>query len=313
MKKKNVLKLDGDTKHTIYWLIYSLTVLSVLLFAMFSLSVLNTGQGAFHVYFSLVLFSLGLSHSFLVLRAKLEKLSRINFVKQIIFAAIFIVIGILAIALPYNLHSYNIYCGFYFLIMAATNICNIFEKRPKIGKIIFHSFLSFIFFLLSLTAFYGKSENSQITTLMVCITIIVIATLIEVLTFAFARMQFKGLLKIMKKTYAFEILYGLLMLVVSFSLYFSMTEPDIHNFGDGLWYSFSVITTIGFGDKVVVDPVSRILSVILGIYGILVVAVITSIIVNFYNETKDKEDKEHDKNDQKKKEKETKENENKKG
>ena len=82
-----------------------------------------------------------------------------------------------------------------------------------------------------------------------------------------------------------------------------MTEPAIETFGDGLWYSFSVVTTIGFGDKVVVSTISRILSVILGIYGLLVVAVITSIIVNFYNETKDKEEKKAIREQRKKEEK----------
>ena len=53
---------------------------------------------------------------------------------------------------------------------------------------------------------------------------------------------------------------------------------------DSLWYSFSVITTIGFGDVFVVTTFGRILSVMLGISGIVVVALITSFIVNLYNE-----------------------------
>ena len=58
-------------------------------------------------------------------------------------------------------------------------------------------------------------------------------------------------------------------------------------YGDALWYCFAVVTTIGFGDFSAIRPLTRILSVILGIYGIIVVALITSIIVNFYNEVKD--------------------------
>jgi len=67
-------------------------------------------------------------------------------------------------------------------------------------------------------------------------------------------------------------------------------EDSITNIGDGLWYCFAVVTTIGFGDITAVTPIGRILTVILGIYGIIVVAVITSIIVNFYNETAGKKD-----------------------
>ena len=59
---------------------------------------------------------------------------------------------------------------------------------------------------------------------------------------------------------------------------------------DGLWYCFAIVTTIGFGDLTVTGTLSRILSVILGIYGIIVVSLITSIIVNFYNEVKNEDD-----------------------
>ena len=59
---------------------------------------------------------------------------------------------------------------------------------------------------------------------------------------------------------------------------------------DSLWYSFAVITTIGFGDVTVSTTLGRILSVILGISGIVVVALFTSIIVNFYNEMNKKRD-----------------------
>lgn len=61
---------------------------------------------------------------------------------------------------------------------------------------------------------------------------------------------------------------------------------------DALWYSFAVITTIGFGDVSVTTTLGRILSVILGICGIAAVALFTSLIVNFYNEmSKKREEK----------------------
>ena len=67
-------------------------------------------------------------------------------------------------------------------------------------------------------------------------------------------------------------------------------EPQITNFGDGLWYCFAVVTTIGFGDIAAQTLIGRIVTVVLGLYGLIVVALITSIIVNFYNETVGKKD-----------------------
>ena len=52
----------------------------------------------------------------------------------------------------------------------------------------------------------------------------------------------------------------------------------------GLWYSYSVISTVGFGDIVAVTLIGKILSVLLTMYSIIVIAIITGVVVNFYTE-----------------------------
>jgi hypothetical protein len=90
-----------------------------------------------------------------------------------------------------------------------------------------------------------------------------------------------------RKTYAAEILFGMLMLIIAFSIVLPQLDPGIPSFADALWYCFAIVTTIGFGDFAAATLPGRVISVVLGLYGIIVVALITSIIVNFYNETKD--------------------------
>jgi hypothetical protein len=109
-------------------------------------------------------------------------------------------------------------------------------------------------------------------------------------TIAFARIDMPTLKKIIRKTYAAEILFGIVLLIVAFSLVLPHFEEGIPTFNDALWYCFAIVTTIGFGDFSAVTPIGRILSVILGLYGIIVVALITSIIVNFYGEMKSNDD-----------------------
>ena len=118
--------------------------------------------------------------------------------------------------------------------------------------------------------------------------IIIIVSLAHIMAFAFSRIQLGAMIKILRKTYALEVLYGLVVLIFSFSFIFTIFEPAMENYGDALWYSFAIVTTIGFGDISATTAVGRVLSVILGIYGIIVVALITSVIVNFYNEVKNK-------------------------
>ena len=114
-------------------------------------------------------------------------------------------------------------------------------------------------------------------------------------TIAFARIDMPTLKKIIRKTYAAEILFGIVLLIVAFSLVLPHFEEGIPTFNDALWYCFAIVTTIGFGDFSAVTPIGRLLSVILGLYGIIVVALITSIIVNFYGEMKSVDDDNDDK------------------
>ena len=107
---------------------------------------------------------------------------------------------------------------------------------------------------------------------------------------AFSRIKMDVLRKIVRKTYAAEILFGMLMLIVAFSIVLPQFDAGIPSFEDALWYCFAVVTTIGFGDFSAITIPGRAISVVLGLYGIIVVALITSIIVNFYNETKNYED-----------------------
>ena len=97
--------------------------------------------------------------------------------------------------------------------------------------------------------------------------------------------------RVIVKTYAAEILAGLMIAVVGASILLPTFEPGITTFGDGLWYSFMLVTTIGFGDMTAVTPAGRLISVAVGIYGIVAMALITSILVSVYNESKEKENK----------------------
>lgn len=116
--------------------------------------------------------------------------------------------------------------------------------------------------------------------------LIILRSFTQILALSFSQIRMDILKKIIRKTYASEILLGLLLLIFAFSILLTIVDEGIGGFENALWFCFATVTTIGYGDVAVASPLGRILGVILGIYGIVVVALITSIIVNFYNETK---------------------------
>ena len=168
-------------------------------------------------------------------------------------------------------------------VYIARAIGRIVNDRTK-ASIIFNVVTGALFLILSIVLILA-SDVPLITAMLIALTQIALC-LVAVCVLAFRRIQLRVLAKIIRKTYAAEIFMGMIMLVLSFSVAFAMLEPDFKGYGDALWYSFAVVTTIGFGELHATNIVTRILSVILGLYGIVVVAVLTSIIVNFYSEVR---------------------------
>ena len=90
--------------------------------------------------------------------------------------------------------------------------------------------------------------------------------------------------KIIKRTNADKIVYGFLGYFCLCAFLIWMVEPGIPRLGDSVWYSFSVITSIGFGDYTAVTMIGRTISIVLGIYGAVVLAMIPGILVSYYME-----------------------------
>lgn len=217
-----------------------------------------------------------------------------NFKKNM-FENIFLTTFIFILAVLVALTKFGIYflitsmfC--YSLTIIAYCLLKMREDRST-QSIIFRSLcivLSFLFsFVFFFPAIFTKhaSSVSNSNFIVLCFTVMIIVSSSKNIAIPYhKKLKVNIISKIIKKSMVNEIILSLLILVVVCSIYFTLVEPNIESYVDALWYSFSVITTIGFGDVSVTTTFGRILSIILGISGIAVVAVFTSFIVNFYNE-----------------------------
>ncbi len=98
--------------------------------------------------------------------------------------------------------------------------------------------------------------------------------------------------RILKQTGTADILISYLIFVFIAALIVFLTEPDITNYADALWYCYDVISTTGFGDIVVHGMIAKLCSVVVTVYSLIVIAIITGIFANFYMQVIDERRKE---------------------
>ena len=73
--------------------------------------------------------------------------------------------------------------------------------------------------------------------------------------------------------------FGVLFLFCSLMVW--LADPGCLSFGDGMWFSFEAVSTIGFGDIEAAGPIARAATVVLSIFSVFYIALITGVVVNY--------------------------------
>ena len=212
-----------------------------------------------------------------------------SLLRAIILLAFDVGLGVLVLFARFNPYIFSISAGLFALSIILSRIFKLIEKHSTRDIVL--NVIIILFAVGMAVGFFQKVEVDVISSIILgeCLFISICA-FIEASIISMSQLKLDVLGKIIFRTYAIEILFGLLTLIVAASLILMYEEPTMKYFPNAMWYCFTVVTTIGFGDFAATTLVGRLVTVVLGIYGIIVVAVITSIIVNFYNETSGKND-----------------------
>ena len=90
--------------------------------------------------------------------------------------------------------------------------------------------------------------------------------------------------RILKSTGADKVIMGFVIFVLLCAFVIWVREPDIKTYGDAIWYCFTALSTIGFGDVVVHTPLSRALTMVLSVYAAATLAIFTAVVVNYFQQ-----------------------------
>ena len=290
-EKKHLL--SDSTKRILILVLGSIASTLVLAFSV--LTILSVNDGTYYKapnYLIWVFVFLAVTRLLTFLKDR----TKINFIRTIVLFAYDIALGIIILFAKNNTYVFSLVGGLYCISIIVSRVFIAIQKRT-VRSIIFNAIVVTLAIVLAIGMFIPTDKESVLVSIVLieCV-FIAVSAFVEVAEFAFGQLKFRILFKIVMNTFALEIIFGLLTMMVASSLVIMTVEPTITNFPDALWYCFAVVTTIGFGDFHAETPVGRILTVLLGVYGIVVVAVITSIIVNFYNETSGRQDQKELKN-----------------
>ena len=74
------------------------------------------------------------------------------------------------------------------------------------------------------------------------------------------------------------ILAALIFFVFLFGYLFYISEPDVRDLGDGIWWALVTITTVGYGDITPVTTLGRVVASSLMLLGLGLIATITAIV-----------------------------------
>ena len=220
-----------------------------------------------------------------------------NILYTFIVTGLMFILGLLVSLTPINIYFLTV-SFFIYSTSIALNHAYLMKKDHSLSSVLLNSLIITFCFLYSFVflfpAIYEKHATSvsNWNFIVLSYTLIVFFTCFKnALIPVHKRLKLDLLMNKVRQEIVITIVMGLLVLVTLCSIYFTLVEPAMTSFADSLWYSFAVITTIGFGDVSVTTTFGRILSVILGIYGLIVVALVTSIIVTIYNDKKDSKSK----------------------
>ena len=154
----------------------------------------------------------------------LKNRTKINLIKCVVLLVFNAVLGVVVLFAKSNPYLFSLTAGLYCVNIVVGCVFNIFQNKT-LRSIIFNALIILFAIAMGIGMFVSPiAEDSQLQNLILveCIFIAVVS-FVEAASIAFAELKFKILFKIILNTFSLEILFGLLTMIVCFSLVWKKT------------------------------------------------------------------------------------------
>ena len=242
------------------------TILSILVLSLSSLAIIEAYNDNFAVVPNYMLWIFVLMGLMGLVNFFKER-TRISFIRFLVILAFDIAIGVIVLFAKNNPFLFSVTAGLYCATIVISRVFSIIQK-PTVRSIVINALIVALAVALAIGILSTDPNQADVlkNIILVECLFIAIVSFVEAMSIALAQLKVRVLFKIITNTFSLEVLFGLLVIIVCFSIILAKVEPaasteaTIQNFPDALWYCFAVVTTIGFGDKVAITPIGRILT-----------------------------------------------------
>ena len=168
------------------------------------------------------------------------------FAAHLVYSAVFALCVVAIVTLGFGEATQIVLEGVFWGVMIAERVRAIVRN---------HRPWSVVLNVILILAFIAAAVASMVSIPLLLTTVAAaISSFISIMIVIFSGIKLDVLKEIIRKTYAAEIVVGLLLLMVTFSYVLKYSDEAFTTFWDGLWYCFAVVTTIGFGDLAATTP-----------------------------------------------------------
>ena len=201
------------------------TILSILVLSLSSLAIIEAYNDNFVVVPNYMLWIFVLMGLMGLVNFFKER-TRISFIRFLVILAFDIAIGVIVLFAKNNPFLFSVTAGLYCATIVISRVFSIIQK-PTVRSIVINALIVALAVALAIGILSTDPNQADVlkNIILVECLFIAIVSFVEAMSIALAQLKVRVLFKIITNTFSLEVLFGLLVIIVCFSIILAKVEP----------------------------------------------------------------------------------------